>query len=241
MSSFVLKLIAALSMLCDHAGLILFPKAEVLRVIGRLSFPLYAFCIAEGFRYTRNRLKYFLRVFILGVLCQIVYCIAERDLYLGILITFSLSIVLMALTDWVKKAFRGEAGSQKKLAEKLLGRPLPERAEKILSVGLTVLAVALCLLLTAKVKVDYGFFGILLPVFANLFDDRERRIFMFAACLTAVAIQSASSFPIQYFSLLAVPLVALYNGKPGRFRMKYFFYFFYPLHMAALYGIAMLK
>ena len=45
MSSFVLKVIAALSMLCDHAGLILFSRIGWLRVIGRLAFPLYAFCI----------------------------------------------------------------------------------------------------------------------------------------------------------------------------------------------------
>ena len=48
MSSFVLKLIAAVSMLCDHAGLILFPGIEALRVIGRLAFPLYAFCIERA-------------------------------------------------------------------------------------------------------------------------------------------------------------------------------------------------
>ena len=63
LSSTVLKLIAAVTMFIDHAGLILFPQYRIFRIIGRLAFPIYAYCIAEGFRYTRNRKKYFLRVF----------------------------------------------------------------------------------------------------------------------------------------------------------------------------------
>ncbi|MBQ7313175.1 MAG: hypothetical protein IJW81_06290, partial [Clostridia bacterium] len=90
MSSFVLKLIAAVTMFIDHAGLLLFPQWEIMRIIGRLAFPIYAFCIAEGFRYTKNRKLYFLRVFILGLMCQIVYTVVDRQLYLGILISFSI-------------------------------------------------------------------------------------------------------------------------------------------------------
>lgn len=39
MSSFVLKLIAAVTMFIDHMGLILFPGQMIFRVIGRLAFP----------------------------------------------------------------------------------------------------------------------------------------------------------------------------------------------------------
>lgn len=240
MSSFLLKLIAAVSMFCDHAGLILFPKAEVFRMIGRLAFPLYAFCIAEGFRHTRNRLRYFLRIFVLGVLCQIVYTIVERELYLGILLTFSFSIVLMALTDCVKKAFSGEKSALSGLWRRMSGSELSERADKALSLGLAVTAVLGLLLLSSRITVDYGFFGILLPVSANLFEDRPRRLVLFSCCLLAVAVSFGASFPVQYRSLLALPLILFYNGKPGRVRMKYFFYIFYPAHMALLYGISML-
>ena len=63
---------------------------------------------------------------------------------------------------------------------------------------------------------------------------------MFSACLLSLAIAEVG-WPIQYWSLLAVPLLVLYNGKPGRVRMKYFFYIFYPLHLVILYGISMLR
>ncbi len=241
MSSFVLKMIAAVSMLCDHAGIILFSRVHILRVIGRLAFPLYAFCIAEGFRHTKNRLKYFLRIFILEALCQIVYFIAEDDIYLGILITFSFSIILLALVDSVKTAFRGDKSPLAALTERIFRISLTQRADKILGSALTAAAVVSLFLLTAKVKVDYGFFGILTPVFADLFEDRWARLVPFSCCLAAVAVFSAlDGFPVQYWSLIALPLVFLYNGKPGKVRMKYFFYVFYPAHMVILYGIAML-
>ena len=56
----VLKLIAIVSMLLDHVGKIFFPKILILQIIGRLAFPIFAFFIAEGFYYTRNKLKYFI-------------------------------------------------------------------------------------------------------------------------------------------------------------------------------------
>ena len=50
-----LKLIAMLSMLIDHVGMLLFPGVRVLRIIGRLAFPIFAYMIAEGCAHTRSR------------------------------------------------------------------------------------------------------------------------------------------------------------------------------------------
>ena len=49
-----LKLIAAVSMLLDHVGYFLFPTVTVFRILGRLAFPIFAFCISEGCRYTKT-------------------------------------------------------------------------------------------------------------------------------------------------------------------------------------------
>lgn len=232
MTSFVLKLIAAVSMLLDHTGLILFPYMTVLRILGRLAFPLYAWCIAEGFRYTHNRRKYFLQIFLLGAACQIVYYIVDRTWYLGILITFSCSILLMEAVDLVRRSFTGQpAGAFPSL---------PARSGRTISVIILVCGIAAAVCLTTFVEVDYGLFGILLPVCASLFSDKKRRLICFSACLLAVAFAARSSMPIQFWSLLTIPLLILYNGKPGRIRMKMFFYIFYPAHLALLYGIKML-
>ena len=58
-----LKIIAAISMFIDHMGLIFFPGVELFRILGRIALPIFAFMIAEGCKYTKNRLRYFLSVF----------------------------------------------------------------------------------------------------------------------------------------------------------------------------------
>jgi len=68
-----LKLIACMSMLIDHIGYVLFPEAELLRIIGRIAMPIFAFFIGEGCLHTRDRKKYFLRLFVLALICQAVY------------------------------------------------------------------------------------------------------------------------------------------------------------------------
>lgn len=104
LSGNALKLIAAASMLIDHIGVILLPEVALLRIIGRLAFPIYAFMIAEGCAKTRNRLRYFLAVFSLGAACQVVYFLHDGALYMGILITFSLSILLIYALQALKEA-----------------------------------------------------------------------------------------------------------------------------------------
>ena len=100
MTSNMIKLIACISMFIDHAGLQLFDNNIIMRSVGRLAMPLFAFFIGEGCRHTSNRLKYFLRVFVLGVICQIAYTANEIasgsfcSVYLNILFTFSISILI---------------------------------------------------------------------------------------------------------------------------------------------------
>ena len=60
-------------MLIDHFGLMFYPNIVAFRAIGRLAMPIFAYCIGGGVLKTRNKLKYFLRVFILGVICQLFY------------------------------------------------------------------------------------------------------------------------------------------------------------------------
>lgn len=237
MSGFILKLIAAVTMLIDHAGLMLFPGQGWMRIVGRIAYPLFAWCIAEGFRYTRNRMRYFLQIFLLGVGCQIVYTIAERDLYFGILLTFSFSIVLMALYRETKAAFLGEDTS--------FGAFLAKRAvssglrSTIAGAGLLLFTV-LCAVVCMNIRVDYGFCGILVPVLAYLPERPWMRKAALAVGLTVLSlVQWQMGDTRQIWCLLAMIPLVLYNGRPGRYRMKWFFYIFYPAHMAALYLLSM--
>ncbi len=52
-SNFSLKIIACIAMTIDHIGYLLFPNIIVFRIIGRLAFPILAYLIAEGCKYTK--------------------------------------------------------------------------------------------------------------------------------------------------------------------------------------------
>ena len=45
-------------MTLDHIGVALFPGNEIFRVIGKISFPVFVYMIAEGYKYTKNRKRY---------------------------------------------------------------------------------------------------------------------------------------------------------------------------------------
>lgn len=120
LSGNTLKSIAALSMLIDHIGVIL-PEVDALRIIGRISFPIFAFMIAEGCAKARNKRRYFLSVFAMGTACQVVYYLYDGSTYLGILITFSISILLIySLQDLKETAFAAAASRGRQLIAALV-------------------------------------------------------------------------------------------------------------------------
>ena len=217
-----LKLIAAFTMLLDHAGILLFPRVGLLRILGRLAYPIFAFMIAEGCRYTKNKLRYFLTVFGLGTACQLVYYFVSGDTYLNILLTFSLSILLIYLLH----AAHGAQTQEKRAIWSVL----------FCAGFLGVYG------LNQVLTIDYGFWGVMTPVLAA-FPLRKGKtgsklpVLMLFAGLLFLAAELGG---MQYWSLLAVPVLLLYSGKRGRANLKYFFYIFYPLHLAALQGIAWL-
>ena len=70
LSGFDLKIIAVITMIIDHAGAFLFPQAKILRIIGRISFPIFAFLICEGYEHTKDVKKYMLRLLLFAVISE---------------------------------------------------------------------------------------------------------------------------------------------------------------------------
>ena len=215
LSGNALKIIATISMLIDHIGYIFFPEALIFRIIGRLAFPIFAFMIAEGCRYTKNKLRYFLTVFILAFVCQCAYFYSEGNMYLGVLITFSLSIVLIFSLQHCLQALK------KGLYIKALFFPL---------------LIIIIYIFTLYFEIDYGFAGIMLPLFASVISPSDEYSRTLNAILFTVGIfiLSLSLGGIQYYSLYASVLLLMYSGARGKYKMKYFFYIFYPLHLIVL-------
>ena len=206
-----LKMIAAASMLLDHFGLLFFPYEMGFRIAGRLAFPIFAFMIAEGCRYTRSRWRYWGMIASLAAICQAVYYFAAGDTYLSVLVTFSLAIpVVFALREWQQNR----------------------------SWGLALLVAALVAAvwqLNRRLDIDYGFWGCMLPVWVAAFPQAHT-----VGLLTGLIFLNADIGGLQWYSLLAVPLLLCYDGTVGKRRMKYFFYIFYPAHLVILQGLAWL-
>lgn len=216
LSGNALKILAAIFMTIDHIGVILFPQSAILRILGRLALPIFAFMIAEGCKYTRNRRKYFGMVFGLGAVCQVVYYLFDGSMYLSILITFSLSILTIYALQYLKEK------------------------NTTLSGVIFLCTVFAVWLLNLIFTIDYGFWGCMLPVFAALphgtkYDSKNVSITLLGLGLLSLALSVGG---IQIFSLLALPLLYCYSGKRGTWNLKYFFYIFYPVHLVVLQGIA---
>ena len=226
----VLKIIAAISMLVDHIGVIFFPTVIALRIIGRFAFPIFAYMIAEGCNYTKNKLRYFLNVFVLGVGCQLVYSLYGGDEMMGILITFSISILVIYAMQYMKKLlFSEKVGA--------FGQAL--------SVFVFIAAVAAAYVLNEIFYIDYGFWGCMAPVFASVFrvpremslpylEKLDKHVLHVSLFGVGLAILSFAIAGTQPYALFALPLLFIYSGKRGKLNMKYFFYIFYPLHLAVL-------
>ena len=217
-----LKLIAMVSMLLDHVGLVLFPDLLIFRVLGRVSFPIFAYMIAEGCFYTKNRAKYLLQLLILGLGCQVVFQIATGMLYQGILITFSLSVIMIFAIDFFlrRKCFwRGAV-----MTLTLLG-------------GIFACVIAPILFKEQGYDVDYGYVGVLIPIVVYYMPGKLWKLIALGALL---AVMASFSEAYQWVSLASLPLLYFYNGRRGRASLKYLFYVFYPVHLVVVYGIGML-
>lgn len=214
-----LKIVAAVSMLIDHTGAVLFPEIIVLRIIGRLAFPVFSFFVYEGFKYTHSKKRYFSRIFGLGILCVAVYYLYSGKIYGNVLITFSVSIIALY--------------SISVLRERISGNRKDKACGMAFALGCFICIYFIC----TWIQIDYGFCGVLLPVFADISDSLEGKknghmaLVGFGAGLLFLSMQTGG---IQFFGLLAIPILAMYNGRRGSIHMKFFFYWFYPAHLAAI-------
>ena len=152
-----IKFIAAFCMLCDHVGVILFPDLTVLRIIGRIAFPVFAFMIAEGCRYTKNKLKHFLTIGGFAIAIQLGFFIfdprtAMREINVFVTFTFSVMMIYV-LQIFYYNLFDKEAGTKKKIFW-----------------GIVFISLVMAVYyISYFINFDYNFNGAMIPVFASLF------------------------------------------------------------------------
>lgn len=226
-----IKMIAVVAMVLDHVGIELFPQLTILRIIGRLAFPVFSYCICEGSRRTHHPMRYLARLLCMGLLCMVGYYVYTGIIYGNILITFSLSLCALYAFSYLQTGW-----AQNKTTVRLAG------------MGVMLGCIVGIWLLCSWITIDYGFFGVMLPLFAELVASiwdkcsaaevgrSTVRLIGFSVGLLVLSLQMGG---IQIFSLLTIPLLFAYNGSRGERNLKQFFYWFYPVHLMLIGLVSM--
>ncbi|MBE6906804.1 MAG: hypothetical protein E7476_11080 [Ruminococcaceae bacterium] len=212
MNALALKIIALVSMFIDHFA-VAFPSffSEtgflVMRCVGRVAFPIFAFLIARGCVYTKDRRRYFLRILLLAVISQIPYTYALHSSKANILFTLAASVAAIILLENIRS-----------------------RNHRILS---AVFLIPICF---ASPYLDYGWKGVLLIVLLYYIQEPVQTgwFLVFALMLIYNPIRSRDYLFYYLSAVVAVPFLVAYNsrqGYKGRV-LQYGFYLLYPLHLA---------
>ncbi|PSF33459.1 hypothetical protein C7H19_20020 [Aphanothece hegewaldii CCALA 016] len=93
-TSFQIKLLAAILMVIDHLGVIY--ELSILRIIGRFAFPLFAWLLIRGITYSRDWWRYFKRLCVFAVIAQPCFMLLPSLVFeLNILCLFFLALPLI--------------------------------------------------------------------------------------------------------------------------------------------------
>ncbi|MNI13229.1 TraX protein [compost metagenome] len=99
-----MQLIAMMTMLIDHIGAVFFTDHTMWRVIGRIAFPIYAYCIVLGYMNTKNLKVYMKRLLWIALLSQVPYMLALDTMGVNAVGTLLMCISVLYLIENYKKA-----------------------------------------------------------------------------------------------------------------------------------------
>lgn len=227
------KYLAALAMLVDHIGMLFLPIATpagvLCRVIGRLTAPVMAYFLAQGYFHTSSVRRYAGRLLLFAVLSQVPYAFVHGNSILtpdfNVLFTWFLSVLILCVYDSSRSpAFR---------------------------------AVGIGFLLILSVFCDWGVIVPLWVLgFYHFRQDRRGQLLSFCvigSCFVLMAVADCILRGAHWYGQLwqtgvflfllcfffcregnrAGDGVVLPSRKYGGFH-KWFFYGFYPLHLLLL-------
>ena len=228
-----LKVIAMVTMLADHTGVVLFPDDIGWRLIGRIAFPIYVWLLVEGFSHTSD-----LRMGAFALISEVPFDLAVS----GTAVSWEWQNVYWTLTSGLLMLY---------ILERIRGRGLVRWL-------LTALVVCAFMAAVELLGFDYGCTGPFLVFVFYLYARYGHPhpavgflLFCAANLLTPVLngyplnypvvwLNAASTAVIEGFGIFAVPLICLYNGVRRWKRGRYFFYLYYPAHLLLLYAVSRL-
>lgn len=215
-----LKYIVVIAMVIDHIAWAFVPTASaagmIMHFFGRLTGPVMAYFLAEGFFYTGNLRRYTVRLGVFALVSWIPFSLFETGTWpsteLGVIYTLFLGLLtLTALYVW--------------------------------NTRIEIKAVAAAVLLFLSAFGDWAYFDVIWPViFVQYRSDPKKKWILYSAVGLATLIPFSGRhwwISLCNLGIYMVPFLIhfLYNGKAGSSRPfhKWFFYIFYPSHLLVLY------
>lgn len=198
-----------MSWLQENAAL--YYTCMIMRLIGRVAFPIFIFLMVEGFEKTRSKTKYAARLGLFALISEIPFDLAFNAKvlefsYQNVFFTLFIGFLAMMAVDFVNK----------------------KKWHVAVRVILTPVIVLLAAAVASLLNTDYGAIGIICIMVMYMF--RQNKVGqIIAGC---VAFLWEGTAPLAF-----IP-IGFYNGKRG-WNLKYVFYAFYPLHLLIIYLICM--
>lgn len=231
----VIKYIAMFTMLLNHiANIFLEPGTLIFTIlidIGYFTAPVMCYFLVEGYHYTRSKKKYAGRLALFALISEIPFCLAFSEVYTGtriislcgfnMIFTLFLCFCILLVMDYVENSF----------------------LKILLIAGLFIVSL-------------FSDWALVAPLFTVLFakaggnKSNIRNAYLLGAALFALMNfnpgggAAGTLFSLIYALMSTVGILAagvvivwLYNGKRmerGRTFSKWFFYWFYPVHLLVL-------
>ena len=227
-----LKVIALVFMIIDHCGAVLLPRVPEMRIIGRIAFPIYAWCLIVGFHYTRSVPRYMLRILAVGLISQPLYALAMNHPLTKPNIFLTLLLGLCALWGIRENKY-----------------------------GIRIWAPAIALALATVLGANYGWKGVLLFILLYAVQESRAGIAavmvayflfwgasysvtrsLFGISINLNALPAFLSGPLSSFlrmetyALLSLPLILIPFRKDLKMP-RWLGYALYPAHLALLIGL----
>lgn len=227
LTTFSLKIIAMITMLADHIGIMFFEDIHqpyvILRSIGRLSFPIYCFILTEGFFHTGSRKNYAIRLGAFALISEIPYDMFHGKFWdLGaqnVMFTLLFGFLIIWAIDSVKNY-------EIKYPQILIDIAGEGLLNALLKATAVILGVGAAYFLNST----YSYAGVVFII--CFYFAHEHKI---GQLLSNMLFNMGFYLPsIQWLGVLSAVPIALYNGRSGPKKGKYIFYLFYPVHLVAL-------
>lgn len=209
LTSFHIKVVAALLMVIDHIGLVY--EIEWMRIVGRFSFPLFAWLLVQGAKHTQSYQRYERRLLILALLSQLFYALfvasilplnSVFQLWLGLVLFRLVRAQQMTSLLWVA----------------IIGVATLFFDYQYYGIGLIYLMSS---------------YPLLLPNSPIAIDFRVNAV-LWVAAFVLLHLCYSSSHPLQIFAFPFIFLLPVLNRIEKRGLKARWFYWFYPVHFIPL-------